>query len=41
MIESEQPLLGERGNELNGEKGIAAGLVMHQLGERRGRSDSQ
>ena len=36
MIEGEQPLFGERRNELNGEERIAARLLVHQLRERRG-----
>ena len=36
MIEGEQSLFGERRNELNGEERIAAGLLVHQLRERRG-----
>ena len=36
MIECEQSLLGERRKELNGEKRIAAGLLVHQLRQRRG-----
>ena len=36
MIEGEQPFLGERGQELDGEERIAAGLLVHQLRERRG-----
>ena len=36
VIEGEQPLLGERGNELNREERIAAGLLVHQLRQRRG-----
>ncbi len=36
MIEAEQPLLGERVQELNGEERIAAGLFVHQLRQRRG-----
>ena len=36
MIEGEQSLFGERGQELNGEERIAAGLLVHQLRERRG-----
>ena len=36
MIEAEQPLFGERRNELNGEKRIAARLLVHQLRQRRG-----
>ena len=31
MIEGEQPLFGERRKKLNGEKRIAAGLLVHQL----------
>ena len=36
MIEGEQSLFGERRKELNGEERIAAGLLVHQLRERRG-----
>ena len=36
MIEGEQSLLGQRGEELDGEEGIAAGLLVHQPGQRRG-----
>ena len=36
MIEGEQPLFRQRGNELNGEKWIAGRLRVHQLRERRG-----
>ena len=36
MIEGEQPLVGERGEELNDEERIAAGLLVHQLRQRRG-----
>ena len=36
MIEGEQPLFGECRNELNGEERVAAGLLVHQLRERRG-----
>ena len=36
MIEGEQSFLGERRKELNGEKWIAAGLLVHQLRQRRG-----
>src|SRR5262249_57003094 len=36
MIEGEQCLFAERGNELNGKERIATGLLMHQLRERRG-----
>ena len=36
MIEAEQPLFGERRNELNGEKRIAARLLVHQLRQRGG-----
>ena len=34
MIEGEQPLFRERGNELHGEKRIAGRLVVHQLRQR-------
>jgi hypothetical protein len=36
MIEGEQSLLGQRGEELDGEEGIAAGLFVHQPGQRLG-----
>src|SRR5467141_4570099 len=36
MIEAEQPLFGERGNELNGEKRIATRLLVHQSRQRGG-----
>src|SRR5260370_10663200 len=36
MIEAEQPLFGERRNELNGEKRIAARPLVHQLRKRGG-----
>ena len=36
MIEDEHSLFGERGHELIGEEGIAAGLLVHQLSERCG-----
>ena len=36
MIEAEQALFGERGNKLNGEKRIAARLLVHQLRQRGG-----
>jgi hypothetical protein len=36
MIEAEQPLFGERRNELNGEKRIATRLVVHQSRQRGG-----
>ena len=36
MIEGEQPLFGERRNELNGEERIAARLLVHQLRQRGG-----
>ena len=36
MIEAEQPLFGERRNELNGEKRIAARLLVHQSRQRGG-----
>ena len=36
MIEGEHSLFGERRDELNGEERIAAGLLVHQLRERRG-----
>ena len=36
MVESEQPLSSERGNELDDEKWIAGGLHMHQLRQRCG-----
>src|SRR3984885_6844511 len=36
MIEEEQTLFGERGNELKGKKRIASRLLVHQLRQRRG-----
>jgi hypothetical protein len=36
MIEAEQAPLGERVKKLNHEEWIARGLLMHQLGQRRG-----
>ena len=36
MIEAQEPLLGERRNELNGEKRIASRLLLHQPGQRDG-----
>ena len=36
MIEAEQPLFGKRRNELNGEKRIAARLLVHQSPQRGG-----
>ena len=36
VIEGEQRLFGQRGNELNGKKWIATGLVMNQLRQRGG-----
>ena len=36
MIEAEQPLFGERRNELNGEKRIATRLLVHQSRQRGG-----
>ncbi len=36
MIERKQPLLGQRGEELDGEEGIAGGLFLHQPGQGRG-----
>ena len=36
MIEGEQPFFGERRQELVGEERIAAGLLVHQLRQRRG-----
>src|SRR3984893_1203377 len=36
MIEAEQPLFGERGDELNGEKRIAASFLVRQSGQRVG-----
>ena len=36
MIEGEHSLFGERRHELVGEERIAAGLLVHQLRERRG-----
>jgi len=36
MIEGEQSLLGQCGEELDGEEGIAAGLFVHQPGQRLG-----
>ena len=41
MIEGEHSLFGERGHELIGEEGIAAGLLVHQLSERCGALRSQ
>ena len=36
MLEVEQPLFGERRNELNGEKRIATRLLVHQSRQRPG-----
>jgi hypothetical protein len=36
MINGEQSFLGQRGKELDGEEGVAAGLTVHQPGQRRG-----
>ena len=36
MIEGEHAFFGERGQELDGEEWIAAGLLVHQLRQRRG-----
>src|SRR4051794_2788894 len=36
VVEGEHSLLDERKHELNGEKWIATGLIVHQLRQRRG-----
>jgi len=41
MIEAEQPFFGERRNELNSEKRIAARLLVHQLSQRGGMAGVQ
>jgi len=38
MIEAEQPLFGERRNELNGEKRIASRLLVRQSRQRSGKA---
>ena len=36
VVDGEQPFLGQGGEELDGEEGIADGLFVHQPGQRRG-----